>query len=135
SPQFAAPVAVLPDETLQRFEAWRLLVAIHQREDVLEDVGETGRLILFTQERHGFLTVGRILMAREVLRRVHPGIGKQNLGHEFDRRRGPFDVEEKRPNLECCESDGHSEGHDTSRGTNVGPKHTGWKLASTPLFV
>ena len=91
-------------------------------------------------------------MAREVFRRMCPRIWKQYLMNELDRRRRPFDVEEKRANPESGKADSHNppafavaqategghyvraEGRGTS-WTNAGPKHTGWKAASTRLFV
>ena len=139
--QLAALVAVLPDQPLQRFQARRFPVAIHQPADVLRE--RRGGLKACARRSSRCSAQGArassarrtISFALQVCGRVRARVGKQNRVDELDRRRRPLDIEDNRPRLKGRQADGHiARSRDPLPRTNDGPKQSGWKLASTPLF-
>lgn len=60
---------------------------------------------------------------------------KQRLVHERERRRGPFDVEEDRIEAARSQAERHKDAAGTVGRMYAGPKHTGWKSRSVPLWV
>ena len=64
-----------------------------------------------------------------------PCEGKQRLVHERERRRGPLDVEDDRVEAARAEVERHTDAGGAVGRIYAGPKHTGWKSRSAPLWV